>query len=133
MDTPFKPQIELKDLSPEVTSYIYQIILEFQPFTTENTTVAVVAKNPLQLLSSDDSEEVLYDKKKLAKMYRIAISLTEDGTEVSEEAIHDDIFEAIRLAKDKLVKTLTQIQDDVITNQDRSMQIKSALAGGLVH
>lgn len=133
MDTPFKPQIELKDLSAEVTSYIYQVILEFEPFLTETTKVAVVSKNPMQLLSSDDSEEILIDKKKLAKMYRIAISLTEDGTEISEEGFHEDLYEAIRMAKDKLLKTLVEIQDDVITSQDRSQQIKTALAGGMVH
>jgi ribosome-associated translation inhibitor RaiA len=66
-------------------------------------------------------------------MHRIAITLKEDGSEISEEGLSEDIFEAIRDAKDKLLKTLSEIQNDVITNQDRTIQIKSALAGGTVH
>jgi ribosome-associated translation inhibitor RaiA len=132
METPLRPQIELNDLSPEVKSYIYQAIMEFEPFTTENTVVAVVAKNPLHLLSQEDTPEV-FDRKKLSKMYRISITLSEDGTKVSEEGLHEDIYEAIRMAKDKLVKTLTEIQDSVISNQDRTIQIRTAMGGGSVH
>lgn len=144
MDTPFKPEVILENLGPDVTSYIYQIILEFEPFTTPETVVSVVAKNPLDLLTTqnedNETENILTDfetlpsRTKLKKMYRIAITITDSGTSLSAEGLHQNIFEAIRIAKDKLVKTLSEIQDDVISNQDRHIQIRHALAaGGSVH
>lgn len=52
-------------------------------------------------------------------MHRISISLTEDGAKIEEEALHEDIFTAIRQAKDKLLVILAEMQDQAITNQDR--------------
>ena len=120
-----KPQIHLEELGSEVRSYIYQIITEFHPFSTPETIVAVVAKDPLKIMDRDNL--------KSSNVYRIAISLTEEGTKIEEEAVHEDIYEAIRLAKEKLLKTLTEIQDKMITSSDRHQQIKDALTGSSVH
>ena len=60
--------------------------------------------------------------------------MTEQDQKIEAEAIHENIYDAIRLAKEHLVETLTKIQDDVISNQDRHMQIRHAMAsGGEVH
>lgn len=128
METPFHPQIDLDNVGPEIRAYIYQSLMEFAPFTTESTSVAVIAKDPTKLVSQDAYSEV--DPKSLKKYWRIAISLTEEGTTIEEEGVHEDIYVAIRLAKESLVKTLSEIQDQVISNQDRVIQIKSALEGG---
>ena len=139
METPFKPQIQLKNVGPEVTSYIYQSIMELAPFTTPETLVSVIARDPLALLTfkqdaDDPSQDSLPKKDKLKKMYRIAITLSEDGTKIEKEGLHENIYEAIRIAKDKLLIALNEIQDDVISNQDRQMQINSARTGtGGVH
>ncbi|GIL17595.1 MAG: hypothetical protein BroJett040_13460 [Oligoflexia bacterium] len=141
MDTPVGPKIELKNIGPEVKSFIYQAIVEFEPFTTPDTVVSVVAKDPLQLIHSASSEESAIDiveselprPEKLKKMYRIAITLSEGDTHITEEALHKNIFEAIRLAKEKIIKTMSDIQDEVISNQDRQIQIQHALASGQVH
>lgn len=143
MDTPLKREIQIENLGPEVTSYIYQIILEFEPFTTPDTMVSVVAKNPLELIKFsapiDDSDDTtvlhadhgaLPAKAELKKMFRIAISLTEEGQTIQAEGLHANIYEAITAAKNKLLKTLNEIQNDVISNQDRHAQIKHALAAG---
>ena len=131
MQTPFQPQMDIENLGTEVRSYIYQMLMDFEPFTTPTTTVAVIAKDPLKLANKPGYED--WDPKKLRTMWRISISLTEDGTKVEEEAVHEDIYVAIKMAKDKMVKTLTEIQDTVITTQDRMMQIQNALAGTQLH
>lgn len=144
MDTPFKPEILLQNLGPEVKSFIYQAISDFEPFCTPQTLISVIAKNPLGLLTLVDDENVnvthafdttdLPKKTQLKKMYRIAISLTEDGSKIEAEGLHENIFEAIRAARDKMLSTLTEIQNDVISAQDRYMQIREAMAaGGSVH
>ena len=131
--TPFKSELDLDNVSPEIKSYIYQVLMEFEPFTTPETVVAVVAKDPLKLISSLEANGVDYDRTELKKMYRISISLTEEGTKLEEEALHEDIYSAIRLAKDKMVQVLNEIQDSVISNQDRTVQINTALGSGSVH
>ncbi len=144
MSKTFNPEVLLQNLGPEVKSFIYQAILDFEPFSTPETVIAVVAKNPLELLSQveEESENVtlafdrtdLPKKTVLKKMYRIAISLTEDGQKIESEAIHENIYDAIRLAKDHLVAALQQIHDDIVSNQDRYVQIRQAMAaGGEVH
>ena len=144
MKAPFNPEVLVQNLGPEVKSFIYQSIMDFEPFSTPETVISVVAKNPLELLSQVDEEaenvthafdlQSLPKKTILKKMYRIAISLTESGQKIESEAIHENIYDAIRLAKEHLVDTLTKIQDDIISSQDRHMQIRHALAsGGDVH
>ena len=63
-------------------------------------------------------------------MYRIGISLKEDGTKLEEEGEHEDLCEAIKIAKEKMLKTLTEIQDSVISSSDRQVQIQGVIAGG---
>jgi len=137
----FKPQIDLQNLAPEVKSYIFQSLMDFEPFTTPQTQVAVVAKDPLALLINEDDENVVDHghgeipaRKKLRKMYRISITLSEDGGTLSAEGLHEDIYEAIKIAKNKLLVTLNEIQDEVISNSERHQQIRTAIAaGGDIH
>jgi ribosome-associated translation inhibitor RaiA len=119
--------------------------LEFEPFSTSDTVISVIAKNPLGLLTQNEEvdEETtsfafdvseLPTKTRLKKMYRIAISITEDGGRIEAEGLHANIYEAITAAKNKLLHTLAEIQDDIVTKQDRQMQIRQAMAaGGSVH
>ena len=85
MDTAFQPQLELEHTGPEVRAYIYQVISEFEPFTTGSTTVTVVAKDPLKVSKQDLLDRPEIDD--LQKKWRIAISLTEAGTQLEEEGL----------------------------------------------
>jgi len=132
-----KPKIDLQNLPPEVKSYIFQALMDFEPFTTPQTQVSVIAKDPLGLLTNDEHEDSTdYDhgqipeRKKLRKMYRISITLSEDGGVLSAEGLHEDIYEAIKIAKNKLLVTLNEIQDEIISNSERHQQIRHAIAAG---
>ena len=127
METPFKPTIDLQNLGPEIRSYIFQTLLDFEPFTTPDTLVAVVAKDTDKLIKQLQDEGVEFDEDKIRRSYRISISLKEGDTVLEEEGLDEDIFLAIRAAKDKLLGVLSQIQDDVISNSDRQVQIRQAL------
>jgi ribosome-associated translation inhibitor RaiA len=134
METPFKSSFDLSNVSPEVKSYIYQTILEFEPFTTPETVVAVVAKDPLKLISQLDADGEDFDRTELKRMYRISISLVEDGTKIEEEGLAEDIYDAIKMAKDKLIAVLSEIQDSAISSQDRTVQINTILEhSGTIH
>lgn len=131
MEPVFQPQVDIEKMGPEVRSYIHQTLAEFEHFTTPSTTVTVVARDPMKLIREDGHEEI--DPKKLRRYWRFAIILSEDGTQIEEEGFHEDIYVALRMAKDKLLKTLGEIQDQVVTTQDRVMQIQNALAGHQLH
>lgn len=133
MQTPFKTDSQIDDVDPEVKSYICQVLMDFGPFTTPETLITVMAKDPLKLISKYEADGVEYERSSLKKMNRISIKLEEEGAKIEEEALHEDIYTAIRMAKDKLVKTLEEIQDNVISNQDRHAQINTALKSGGVH
>ena len=121
------------DENPEVRSFIYQQIVDFEPYVTPQTMVSVMVKDPLKLRVQLETEGKSISKKRLAKMYRIAIVLKEEETKISEEARADDIFEAIKMAKAKLIKKLEAIQDHVISHQDRLEQINQALTNPNIH
>lgn len=133
MKTPFRTPPDLSHLGPEVKSYVYQTIMEFEPFTTPNTVVAVVAKDPLKLIPQYEESGLEYDKDELRQKWRISIALTEDGNKLEEEAVHEDVFVAIRMAKEKLLLMLAEIQNNVISNQDRTQQINFALQNSTLH
>lgn len=132
-----QPTIALKseklEDSPEVKSFIYQQIMEFEPFVTPQTVVAVLARDPKKLALQFETEEKEFDPVKLKKMYRIAISLKEADTKLEAEGLHENIFQAIKMAKDNLLKKLTAIQDSMVSQQDRIMEINHFLQNPVLH
>lgn len=131
MESNFKSQIDLRNLDPEVRSYIYQMLVDFEPYTTPETTVAVAAKDPLGLVQEVDED--FTNVEDLRKLWRISISLTEDGTSIEEEGVDADIYSALRKAKEKLLLQLSEIQDSVLSQADRTAQIQNALEKTELH
>ena len=131
--TPLTPTAEALQSSPEVKSFIYQQITEFEPFVTPQTVVAVVARDPRKLALQYEAEGKEFDRKELKKLHRIAIVLKEGEATVEAEGVHTDIFNAIKLAKENVLKKLVEIQDSVISNQDRLIEINHALQNPLLH
>lgn len=121
------------DENPEIRSFIYQQIVDFENYVTPETMVSVMAKDPLKLKSKLEAEGETVSSHKLSKMFRISIVLKEDETKLQEEGLHEDIFEAIKMAKSKLIKKLEAIQDQVISQQERIEQINQALTNPNVH
>lgn len=128
-----RPTIQLLEQNSEVKSYIYQQIMEFEPFVTAETIVAVVAKDPRKLALQFEAEGKTDLIEKLPDMYRIAIVLKEGDTKIQDEGLAEDIFEAIKLAKEKLLVRLQAIQDTVVSKSERLEQINNALQNPQVH
>lgn len=124
---------EMLETDPEVKSYIYQQLTEFEPYVTPETIVAVVARDPRKLSLQFEAEGRDVASQDLAKLHRIAIILREGETQIQEEGLHENIFEAIREAKASLLKKLEMIHDSVISNQDRVAQINDVLQNHQLH
>jgi len=127
------PSIQLLEKSPEVKSYIYQQLMEFEPYVTADTIVAVVAKDPKKLAIQFEADGKHEEIKNLPMMYRIAIVLKEGETKIQDEGLATDIFEAIKIAKEKLLVRLQEIQDSVVSKSERLQQIHAALQNPQVH
>lgn len=133
MSTLLSPTIQFIVENPEVKSYIYQMINELEQFVTPQTIVSVTAKDPRKLALQYEAEGKDFSPDELKNLYRISITLQESDAKISAEGIHENLFEAIRMAKENLMKELVAIQDSVISHQDRIMQINHYLHNTTVH
>lgn len=133
MTTLLNPTIQLIEQNPEVKSFIYQQISEFEPFVTPQTIVAVLARDPKKLAIQYETDGKEFTREGLKKLYRIAIVLNESGATVEAEGVHEDIFEAIKAAKDNLLRKLVEIQDSVVSQQDRIIEINHYLQHPVLH
>lgn len=153
-----KTTMDLLETDPEIKSYIYQQIHDFSPYITPETLVMVIARNPgdSSFLSShansdiapddvnnlpepEDHLENLADETNESSSnankykYRIAVILKEADSTIESEAFHDDIFEAIKMAKEKLLAHLIEIRNEVESPQDRIKAIKVASDNTQIH
>ena len=134
-----KTTLDMLETDPEVKSFIYQQILDFNPFVTPETLVMVIARDPIANYSSEDNEvdsestEDAEEPENRNYRYRIAIVLKEGDNSIEAEAYHNDIFEAIRAAKERLIERLLEIQAEVESPQDRINAIKEASENKQIH
>lgn len=128
-----KSNREMTEDTPEVKSYIYQMISEFEPFITPETVVSVISKDPKKLARQYEVEDKEFDMNDLKSQFRISISLKEGDAKLDAEGLDKNIFVAIRMAKESLMKKLMTIQDSVVTQQERNMAVYHALQNTLIH
>ena len=114
----------------EIKSFIHQQIHDFEPFITPETTILVIARDPL--LKESETEEDTVTNHPIAA-HRIVIILKEDDSSIEAEAFHDDIFEAIKQAKENLVVQLLAIQNEVENSQERLEAIQMASGSNQIH
>lgn len=118
---------------PDLKSFVYQQIAEFQPYVTASTVAAVIAKDPQKLALELELKGQGRSKSQLAVLHRVAIRLKDGDSTIQDEAHHENIYEAIRLAKEKLINRLDEIQDEVISKKDRIDEINQALQNQTKH
>ncbi len=123
---------ELIETSLEIKSFIHQQILDFSPFITPETLVVVIARDP-KYLDTEDEQEASERNTTVISNYRIAIVLKEDESSIEAEASHDDIFEAIKSAKEMLILKLLEIQSEMETSQERLVAIQQAANSDQIH
>ncbi len=118
---------------PDLKSFVYQQIAEFQPYVTPSTIAAVIAKDPQKLAMEFELKGQGRSTSQLALLHRVSIRLKDGDSTIQQEAHHENIYEAIRLAKEKLLIRLDEIQDTVISKKDRIDEINQALQNQFKH
>ncbi len=117
----------------DVKAYVNQQLAEFEAYVTEETVVTVISRDPKKLALQLETDGKDLGSKKLRDMFRIAIILQEDDSKLEAEGFHEDIYEAIRMAKENLMKKLAEIHDSVVSQSDRIEQINLALSNPQLH
>jgi ribosome-associated translation inhibitor RaiA len=118
---------------PDLKSFVYQQIAEFQPYVTPSTVAAVIAKDPQKLDMEFEAKGQWRSSSQLALLHRVSIRLKDGDSSIQQEAHHENIYEAIRLAKEKLLLRLDEIQDKVVSKKDRIDEINQALQNQFKH
>lgn len=118
---------------PDLKSFVYQQIAEFQIYVTPTTVAAIIAKDPQKLAMEYELKGQHRSVSQLESLHRIAIRLKDGDSSIQQEAHHENIYEAIRLAKEKLLIRLDEIQDKVISKKDRIDEINQALENQFKH
>lgn len=124
---------KLIDQNPEMRAYIYQILQEFEPFVTPHTKVLVLTRDPMKLASKLELEGIEMASEDLKKMHRVSIILDESGTKIESEGLHEDLYDAVQLAKDSLLGQLWKIQDRVVSASERNSAIQQLIQNTQVH
>lgn len=110
----------------EIQSFIYQQIADFSPYVTPETVVMVVSRNP-----KDENPEIDEDKMPDFKKFkhRIAIVLQEEDVSIEAEAYHNDLFEAIKQAKNSLINRLIEIQSEMENAEENRNNLINEYSG----
>lgn len=122
---------ELLETDPVLKSHIYQQLAELNAFITPETMVYVLARDPDEKREDSIDDEEITELKKYKN--RIAIILQEGEGNIEAEAYHDDIYEAIKMAKEALIQQFLEIQEQVESPQDRLRAIKEASENTKLH
>ncbi|AZZ38262.1 hypothetical protein CIK05_02110 [Bdellovibrio sp. qaytius] len=126
--------MHLIETDPEVKSFIYQQINEFAPYTTEETNVIVLARDPEDAYANEDHLIASdYDSLDDHYEYRIAIVLKEADATLEAEGFGHDIFDAISAAKEAMLGRLCEIHDEIESPQDRLNAIQQACENTQLH
>lgn len=119
--------------NPEIRAYVYQILQEFEPFVTSDTKIYVMARDPMKLASKLEIEGIEMSPEDLRKMHRVSIVMDESGTKIEAEGLHEDLFEAVIIAKNSLLGQLWRIQDSVVSSSERNLAIQQVIQNTQVH
>ena len=139
-----KNTLDLLESDTEVKSYIYQQLHDFSPFVTPDTLVMVIARDPAatyttEATNTENTDDIISlaaeepSADETTYKYRIAVILKEGDSAIEAEAFHNDVFEAIRVAKERLLQRLIEIREEVESPSDRIKAIKEASDNTQIH
>ncbi len=145
-----KETLGLIESDPEVKSFIYQQVLDLNSYITNESMVMVVARDPQGIYkpatpqtqteeqqatsdASSDEDDYRPTEDQSSKKYRIAVIIKDGDHSIEAEAFDNDIYVAIKEAKDILLARLVEIQEEIESPQDRLIAIQQASDNKIIH
>ncbi len=108
------------EMDPELKAYIYQHLMDIQPYLLANAQVAVLVTRP-----EDDEADAETDEPD----YLVTLVATVDEGRMEAEGQHGDIYEAFNKAKETMIHQLAEIQNSMMDPAEREVEVRAALNG----
>jgi ribosomal subunit interface protein len=101
----------------ELKAYIYQQLMDIQPYLVTNSQVAVTVS-----LKNKNS------KKK--KQFLVTLNAKIENGEMAAEGQDGDVYQAFGKAKELMMLQLAELQNSLMDPAERELEVQTALAGG---
>ena len=116
-------------LNPELKAYIWQVMNDLEAFLTSESRVEIVQVPSAKIINKMKKTNELPEDFKANFCFEIV--LQEGDQRIRSYGLHDDEFLALGIAKDKMVKQLSHIHNEVVTTAERVNEINSYINGSM--
>jgi ribosome-associated translation inhibitor RaiA len=107
------------EMDPEFKAYIYQHLMDIQPYLIANAQVAVLVQRAEGDVPVDADEPD----------YLVTLVATLGDGRMEAEGQHEDIYEAFNKAKNNMISQLSEIQNSMLDPAEREVEVRAALNG----
>ncbi len=123
---PATPQTET---DRELKAYIYQQLVELQPYLLADSQMAVTVQQVASENGGTAAERDPRGEPPPAGDYLVQLTMTVEDGKLTAEGQGESVYEAFGEAKNVMVNQLSQLQNAVIDQADRDQEIESYLDG----
>lgn len=108
------------EMDPELKAYIYQHLMDIQPYLVANAQVAVLVQRAEDEISHSENEE---------QDYLVTLVATLNEGRMEAEGQDQNIYEAFNKAKEAMIHQLSEIQNSMMDPAEREVEVSAALNG----
>lgn len=108
------------EMDPELKAYIYQHLMDIQPYLLANAQVAVLVQRAEGETSQIENDE---------QDFLVTLVATLNEGRMEAEGQHEDIYEAFNKAKESMIHQLAEIQNSMMDPAEREVEVRAALNG----
>ncbi|OQW50432.1 MAG: hypothetical protein A4S09_01165 [Proteobacteria bacterium SG_bin7] len=119
-----KYTVETFASDPEVKAHIYQQLTEFEPYLLPGSHIAVLIK---------DRKAVSSNKTGKKAGVVVTFSLSAEGGQIHGKGAAADVYEAAKIAKNDILKQFDSIQNQLVSTQDREVEINEIMTNPTGH
>jgi ribosome-associated translation inhibitor RaiA len=101
----------------ELKAYIYQQLMEIQPYLLNDSQVAVTVS-------------LKHQRPKKKKHFLVTLSAKLEDGRMETEGQDGDVYQAFGKAKDLMLLQLAELQNALMDPAEREVEVQTALAGG---
>lgn len=112
----------------ELKAFIYQQVNELETYLSSESTITVLSKNAKKVIRKlKKNDEIAED---FSAEFCYEFNLEDSGEKLNTYGLANSPIEAISIAKDKMLKQLILIQNEIISSSEHINEINQYLNGG---
>lgn len=110
----------------EFKAHVYQQLVDLQPFLAPDSQVAVIVN-----IGQDDEEDEDSESLDNEKKYALTLIATLGDYRLEAQGRNSDLYEALGIAKRKMMQQLDEVFNSVIDSNERNSEIDDLMQGKL--